>query len=154
MKTVYYTHSMNEAELDSSALSAAWYSENDKELYVKFHNGTVAGYGGVPVVVWLGMTCSSSKGRYWANQIKNIYRGVSADVSLVAHASKGIPATANGTLKKVFTNQYKVTVNVTGDLEFTVSAEDIAEAVTAVKHTLDQASGAKIYYKVTKVETA
>lgn len=75
--------------LDSTALSDAYFVKDAQygavgKLFIKFNDGRMAGYSNFPRYMFDELTSSDSAGRYWHNNIKNRFFGVSGDVNLLA----------------------------------------------------------------------
>lgn len=62
---------MNMIPVDSSNLSSVGYEDNT--LYVSFNHGGTYSYSGVPQSVYQNLLNASSKGKYFAANIKNSY---------------------------------------------------------------------------------
>lgn len=153
MKTVYYTDYMNEDELDSSALAAAWYDSKNRELYVQFHTGKIAGYKGVALYRWNDFKNADSHGAYYTHNIKNHYSGIPGEVQFHAALSTNYTSSSVYTTAPTYKDSFKVTVGFTGDLEFTIDADSLAEAIQAVTDTMIAAKAGD-NYKIKKVELA
>ena len=77
-----------EAAVDSSVFTRVYFvPEPDYaaigDLYVRFHDGRVAGYSRVPVTIWRKLLEAQSPGKFWRNNIQRAYRGKSGDVEFV-----------------------------------------------------------------------
>lgn len=57
----------------SSNLSTVGYDPKSKTLEIEFKSGGVYQYLGVPEFVYTGLMSASSKGKYFANSIKDVY---------------------------------------------------------------------------------
>lgn len=79
MKVVEYTY--HDPNVRSSAISELWYSSTSRELFVRFKNSnTIAGYADVPPYVLDDFVRASSKGRFFARNIKSAgYKGINSD---------------------------------------------------------------------------
>lgn len=58
----------------SSMISMVGYDEDTKQLAVMFNNGRTYRYGGVPAGEAENLMSAQSVGRYFADNIKNVYR--------------------------------------------------------------------------------
>ena len=59
--------------VQSSNIESVGYDENDEEVYVKFLNGSVYVYRGVPLQDFEGLRDTPSVGSYLHRNFKNIY---------------------------------------------------------------------------------
>ena len=59
--------------VQSSNIESVGYDENDQEVYVKFLNGSVYVYRGVPLHDFEGLRDAPSVGSYLHRNFKNIY---------------------------------------------------------------------------------
>ena len=59
--------------VQSSNIESVGYDENDEEVYVKFLNGSVYVYRGVPLHDFEGLKDTPSVGSYLHRNFKNIY---------------------------------------------------------------------------------
>jgi hypothetical protein len=59
--------------VQSSNIESVGYDENDEEVYVKFLNGSVYVYRGVPLHDFEGLRDTPSVGSYLHRNFKNIY---------------------------------------------------------------------------------
>ncbi len=59
--------------VQSSNIESVGYDENDEEVYVKFLNGSVYVYSGVPLHDFEGLRDTPSVGSYLHRNFKNIY---------------------------------------------------------------------------------
>lgn len=59
--------------VQSSNIESVGYDENDQEVYVKFLNGSVYVYRGVPLHDFEGLRDTPSVGSYLHRNFKNIY---------------------------------------------------------------------------------
>ena len=59
----------------SSNLAYVGYVDERKDLFVKFKNGALWVYHGVPAEEWTGLMAAESKGSYFARNIKKWYPG-------------------------------------------------------------------------------
>ncbi len=59
--------------VQSSNIESVGYDENDEEVYVKFLNGSVYVYRGVPLHDFEGLRDAPSVGSYLHRNFKNIY---------------------------------------------------------------------------------
>ena len=59
--------------VQSSNIESVGYDENDEEVYVKFLNGSVYVYRGVPLHDFEGLRDTPSVGSYLHKNFKNIY---------------------------------------------------------------------------------
>jgi len=150
-------------DLDSSAIAEVFYDSYNKELFVKFHNGTLAGYSGVPVGTYETLIGSDSVGSYYSWQIRGAFDGISGDVNLVPRHERhpDFPMKSEGAdpqpemkwdgkdakTKRAFT----VLVEVTGDLQFYVDGDSFGDAETTAVALLNTAlvSGE---YKIVSVD--
>lgn len=62
---------MNMLPVSSSNLSSVGYENGT--LYVRFNNGSLYAYSGVPESVYRGLMSASSHGKYLAAHVKGIY---------------------------------------------------------------------------------
>ena len=62
---------MNMIPVSSSNLSSVGYENST--LYVRFHNGSLYSYSGVPESIYHGLMSAPSHGSYLASHIKNVY---------------------------------------------------------------------------------
>lgn len=67
-----YTNDVMEA-VQSSNIESVGYDEADQEAYVKFLNGSVYVYRGVPVHEYEGLKDAPSVGSYLHRNFKNVY---------------------------------------------------------------------------------
>lgn len=58
----------------SSNLDSVGYDAMSKTLYVRFHSGKSYSYSNVPESVYRGLMEASSKGRYFAANIRDSYQ--------------------------------------------------------------------------------
>lgn len=63
---------MNMQYVNSSNLVAVGYESDSETLRIQFHDGTYDYYQ-VPEHIYQGLLSASSKGRYHASYIKNVY---------------------------------------------------------------------------------
>lgn len=73
---------MNMQAVTSSNISAIGYDAQTKTLAISFTNGTMYNYHGVPVETWNGLESASSKGAYFAQNIKKMYSATKVAVSM------------------------------------------------------------------------
>lgn len=59
--------------VQSSNIESVGYDENDEEVYVKFLNGSVYVYRGVPLHDFEGLRDAPSVGSYLHRNFKNVY---------------------------------------------------------------------------------
>ncbi len=59
--------------VQSSNIESVGYDENDQEVYVKFLNGSVYVYRGVPLHDFEGLRDAPSVGSYLHRNFKNVY---------------------------------------------------------------------------------
>lgn len=59
--------------VQSSNIESVGYDENDQEVYVKFLNGSVYMYRGVPLHDFEGLRDAPSVGSYLHRNFKNVY---------------------------------------------------------------------------------
>lgn len=62
---------MNMIPVSSSNLSSVGYENGT--LYVRFHNGSLYSYSGVPESIYHGLMSAPSHGSYLASHVKNVY---------------------------------------------------------------------------------
>lgn len=62
---------MNMIPVSSSNLSSVGYENST--LYVRFHNGSLYSYSGVPESIYRGIMSAPSHGSYLASHVKNVY---------------------------------------------------------------------------------
>lgn len=62
---------MNMIPVSSSNLSSVGYENGT--LYVRFHNGSLYSYSGVPEFIYHGLMSAPSHGSYLASHVKNVY---------------------------------------------------------------------------------
>ena len=67
-----YTNEIMEA-VQSSNIESVGYDETDQEAYVKFLNGSVYVYRGVPLHEYEGLKDAPSVGSYLHRNFKNVY---------------------------------------------------------------------------------
>lgn len=60
--------------LKSTALSGATYDTENKTLSITFTNGGTYDHHDVPEEIFRGLESAGSAGRYWHQNIKDIYR--------------------------------------------------------------------------------
>lgn len=60
-------------EVSSSNIESVGYDEANEEVYVKFLNGSLYKYKGVPKWDYLGLLEASSTGSYLHRNFKNVY---------------------------------------------------------------------------------
>lgn len=135
----------------SSALSEGYYDALNRELYIAFHSGTLAGYSNVPPHVWQELTTSPSAGKYYTYNIRNHFKGVDTnDVYFLGNnaLATGTYQTQAGFVdgntaspvaaKSDKTSAWVVRVNVTGTLEVPVDAPDFNAAAAAAEKVVSQ----------------
>ena len=64
---------MRRTPVESSAISSIGYEARSKTLEVEFQSGSVYDYREVPRDVYESFLASSSKGRFFARRIRNLY---------------------------------------------------------------------------------
>lgn len=64
---------MNRESVSSSNLESVGYDETTQTLEIMFKQGSVYQYNNVPKSVYDGLMSASSKGKYFAQYIKNVY---------------------------------------------------------------------------------
>jgi len=69
-------HVMDRQSVTSSDLSSVGYDPDIRILEIEFHGGRVYHYFEVPAAEYSALMDSPSKGRYFHQQIKDIYRCV------------------------------------------------------------------------------
>lgn len=67
---------MKRTPVDSSNISSIGYDEDSNTLEIEFHSGAVYQYFDVPMNVYQAIMEASSKGQYFAQNIKGYYRFV------------------------------------------------------------------------------
>lgn len=65
---------MDHIPVQSSNVRSVGYDEARKTLEVRFHNGGLYAYYGVPKAKYQGLMAASSKGKYLNANIKNRYK--------------------------------------------------------------------------------
>ena len=131
---VYYDYQNNP---NSSALRDVWYDGVNKELYVEFPNGTIAGYTGVPVETYDGLVNASSVGQYFTYKIKGYYTGISGDVEFFQR-----PVSAESVhvapVPVLGSTRFEVVIKIDGDLKLQVTAVDFGDASDQVTRLLNE----------------
>jgi uncharacterized protein len=69
---------MNRTPVDSSNITSIGYDRASQVLEIEFHHGAVYQYFDVPQHVFDGLMQASSKGTYFAENVKGHYRYVRA----------------------------------------------------------------------------
>lgn len=64
-------------ECKSTSLDTIYYNDNERELYVLFLNGSLAGYKDVPRSIYDAFVFATSPGKYYNIAIRGQYKGVS-----------------------------------------------------------------------------
>lgn len=147
MTTVEYTDYLGTDELQSSALSDAYYDEKNARLYVRFHTGGLAGYKSVSKSIWEQFKHALSHGRFYTYNIRNVYAGIDTTGITFRSASKAVSA-VNASDKI----EYVLEVKYNGTLEFKVKATDVKSAIEEVERTLAQTGqGTSVFTKVEAV---
>ena len=123
-KTVEYTHA---SALDSSVLKQAIYNAATHHLYLKFHNGTIAGYGGVSKSVYDGLVESYSAGAFYNSYIRGQYTGIDGNVAFVRSRQPEAPKAP----KSVYV--------VKGLVSAVITAHDLEDAVRQFNNIHDNA---------------
>lgn len=129
-KVEYY---IDKAEVNSSSIDSLYYNKNGQRLWVKFVNGNIAGYAGVPVSVFNEFKNAPSVGRYYNNWVKGAYTGLNGDVDLVQSWDE-VPNVVSST--PTFT--YEVKYVKTETLSVTAASE--SEALEKARETVDEKS--------------
>lgn len=65
---------MNRQPIDSSNLRSVGYDPEGQVLELEFNNGSLYQYLSVPESVHTGLVAASSAGRYFNENIKNVFR--------------------------------------------------------------------------------
>ncbi len=65
---------MKMVNVQSSNLDSVDYDEESETLIIKFRNGGIYKYFGVPKNIYLNLINAPSKGKYFHNFIKDIYK--------------------------------------------------------------------------------
>lgn len=60
--------------LESSVFTAVAYRADAQQLYLRFHEGNIYRYFACPVSVYKALLAAQSKGRYFAQHIRNLRR--------------------------------------------------------------------------------
>lgn len=132
-KNVYYDFNTTP---NSTALNDIWYDGINRELYVEFPNGTIAGYANVPVETYDSLINADSVGRYFAWSIKGYYTGISGDVQFikrpVAEKVYVAPIPVPGSAR------FEVVIQINGDLKLQVTAADFGDASDQVTRLLNE----------------
>jgi hypothetical protein len=66
----------DKTDVDSSNLKTVYYNKDRFELFVEFHNGSIAGYRSVPSIVYAALVDATSAGRYYNQKIRGLYTGI------------------------------------------------------------------------------
>jgi KTSC domain len=64
---------MRRKSVSSSSVASVGYDSKTQILEIEFHSGSVYDYEEVPPEVYQGLMKASSKGRYFANEIRGQY---------------------------------------------------------------------------------
>lgn len=128
----------NKFRPDSTAIDAVYYDKDFLHLYVRFHNGRVAGYGNVLFSTYHSFATDASAGRFYNENIIHRYPGLDAgDVKFLAaevEEEKSDPQQVG----PVYTVTYEIRKTVTE----TVEAASYEEAVSKVAR-IDGYAGVK-----------
>lgn len=65
---------MNRQNVQSSNLRSVGYDAKNQLLEIQFHSGGVYRYFGVPESVYQGLLQAQSKGSYFGNRIRDVYK--------------------------------------------------------------------------------
>jgi hypothetical protein len=65
---------MDWIHVDSSAISSAAYDGPNRQLYLRFHSGEIYRYLDFPSYRWGEFLAAESKGRFFAEQIRDNFR--------------------------------------------------------------------------------
>ena len=71
--------------MESSNLQSAGYDPKEHSLFVKFHTGRTYKYLHLPPLLWQGLQQSPSKGRFFAEQIRNVFEYEIVQDDVLAH---------------------------------------------------------------------
>jgi hypothetical protein len=132
-KTVYYDYSAYEDELNSSAIEEVHYDSINGEMYVTFHNGTIAGYSGVSFRQYGKLINADSVGGWYSWNVRDKFTGISGDVHFEPRPAPFVETPVQE--KKDF----DVRVELTGELQFLVHADNFAAAEKLVTDLVDKA---------------
>lgn len=138
---VYYN---NHEAVDSTAISDIYFDSFAEEMYVQFHNGTIAGYGDVDYNTYEEFIEANSIGRHYAGYIKGVYPGINGDVDLRERLmfSVGRPGIDYDPIEPEETSptpkSFKVMVEITGELTFTVEADGFSHAESRVRDLINK----------------
>ncbi len=61
--------------LESNVFTSAAYRADARQLYLRFHEGNIYRYFECPRSIYKGLLAAESKGRYFAQHIRNGFRG-------------------------------------------------------------------------------
>lgn len=125
----FYTHN---AKVDSTALVEYWYDKETGDFFVEFPSGQRAGYKNVPQTTFDTFLAASSKGQFYATQIKLRFHGQSSEV--VLHPRKVSVPEVN---PAIGVGVYEVTF--TAEMTAKFSASSVEEAVSLLKRQAEQA---------------
>jgi hypothetical protein len=128
-------YDFHEDDLNSSAIAEVFYDSYNLELFVKFHNGTLAGYSGVPQERYDRLVDAASVGSYYSWSIRGSYDGINGDVDLQPRAK--VEPVAEGPVQEK--KDFDVRVELTGELQFLVNARDFAGAEKLVTDLVNKA---------------
>lgn len=127
----------------SSVLDEAFYSDEKHRLYIRFLNGSIAGYQEVTPNIFQSLTNADSPGQYYNYSIKNFYRGTHNDVVFVPKTPEqqspvvtNVTGAADAPTGNTSKPDYVVKVAVNGTLEFTVPAVNARAAIQNVEQIL------------------
>ena len=134
-KTVLYDYSAYEDELNSSAIEEVHYDSINSETYVTFHNGTIAGYGGVSFRQYGKLINADSVGGWYSWNVRDKFTGISGDVHFEPRPAPFAETPEPVQEKKDF----DVRVELTGELQFLVKAGNFAAAEKLVTELVDKA---------------
>lgn len=143
--TQLFTHATT---VDSSVIDSLIYDEDTQSLFVKFNNGSVAGYRDVNPTEFGLFAKSDSPGAYYNRYIRSSYRGLNSDVNFVPRVVESAPETdtvvAVGLVDKYGIVGGESTVATEGPLptrhfrvSVVVEADNIAEAIEYVAAGVD-----------------
>lgn len=131
---VYYDQ---RAVVDSTAISTIYYDTFSNEMYVEFHNGTIAGYAAVTEVDYKDFATAASVGQYFQKNVRGKYHGINGDVTLLDRASIAQQFIAQEKAPVVKGKDYTVYVSIEGELKFELDSTTIENAIGEVRRLLD-----------------
>lgn len=123
---------------DSSAIMHVYYDNASMTMYVVFPSGAIAGYSGVHHNDYERLVGAESVGRHYAQFVRGVYRGLTGDVELVKR--EYVKTLEDIDVKKPNARKsYAVTIEMNGELKFTLDAESVEAAIKSISGLVDEA---------------